>query len=178
VSSAKHSREKDPARSEKVLIRPFAEIDIPAMAAIRALEWETEAYWTRRIALYLGGEHSPRHASSDRAAFVAIAGNEMAGFVAGHRTRRYKCDGELQWINVAPLQRGRGIADQLIARMGAWFVEQNAVRICVDVQPQNIAARKLYARCGAQPLNPHWMVWEDSRRMSQGAQEQNTGNFQ
>ena len=49
-----------------------------------------------------------------------------------------------------------------MARMGAWFVEQNAVRICVDVQPQNIAARKLYARCGAQPLNLHWMVWEDS----------------
>jgi RimJ/RimL family protein N-acetyltransferase len=149
------------------LIRPATPADIPHMAAIRALEWETESFWTRSITLYLTGEHSPREALRDRAAFVALVGDELIGFVAGHRTRRHSCDGELQWLNIAPTHRGRGIADQLIARMGEWFVEQNAFRICVDVQPQNLAARKVYARCGAVPLNPHWMVWEDSSRMCQ-----------
>lgn len=32
---------------------------------------------------------------------------------------------------------------------GAWFVEQRAYRICVNVAPENIAARKVYRRCGA-----------------------------
>lgn len=43
-----------------IMIRPFEECDIRAMASIRAQEWETEAYWERRIGLYLRGEHSPR----------------------------------------------------------------------------------------------------------------------
>ena len=92
-------------------------------------------------------------------------GDELVGFVTGHRTRRRGCDGELQWINVIEERRGLGIADKLIAKIGAWFVEQGANRICVNVTSENIAARKVYIRCGAQPLDDGWMVWEDSRAM-------------
>jgi len=133
------------------------------MAAIRAREWETETFWTDRINLYLSGKHSPQQALPERAAFVALDGAELVGFVAGHRTRRFGCDGELQWINVAEESRGRGIADRLMAKIGAWFVEQYAYRVCVNVESGNTAARRLYSRCGAQPLSQHWMVWEDSR---------------
>ena len=97
----------------------------------------------------------------ERAAFVAEVGENVVGFVAGHLTNRYQCEGELQWINVAPDQRGRGIAGSLLVAMAGWFKQQNARRICVDVVPENIAARGLYASHGAVPLNPHWMVWED-----------------
>jgi hypothetical protein len=38
---------------------------------------------------------------TERAAFVAIDDGDLVGFVAGHKTRRLGCDGELQWINVA-----------------------------------------------------------------------------
>jgi GNAT superfamily N-acetyltransferase len=83
------------------------------------------------------------------------------GFVAGHRTRRYGCEGELQWINVVKEKRGCGVAGELLSKISAWFVEQKAFRICVDVDPKNAAARNLYAGYGARPLNEHWMVWEN-----------------
>jgi GNAT superfamily N-acetyltransferase len=149
-----------------ITVRPAEDTDIQAMAAIRAREWETEAYWLRRIGAYLRWEYSPEQAQTARGVFVAADdGGNIAGFVAGHRTRRYGCDGELEWINVIPERRGEGIADHLIVRMGEWFVEQGLARICVDVDPGNVVARKLYARFGAAPFKPYWMVWEDSRRM-------------
>ena len=92
----------------------------------------------------------------------------MVGFVAGHRTRRFDYDGELQWINVAPRRRGQGIAEMLMARIAEWFCEQDAKRICVNVAPRNTTARRLYARCGARPLSPQWMVWDDIRLMKVG----------
>ncbi len=146
------------------VIRPAEEADVPAMAAIRAREWETEAYWRRRIGGYLHWDGSPE-AHAARGFFVADDGATVVGFAAGHRTSRYGCDGELEWINVVRERRGEGIAGKLMVRMGEWFVEQGLGRICVDVEPGNAVARKLYARFGAEPFKPYWMIWEDSRRM-------------
>ncbi len=136
------------------------------MASIRAKEWETEVCWKMRIGSYLAGERSPQHALSARAAFVAVGNATVVGFVAGHRTLSYGCDGELEWINVAWERRGAGIAGQLLAMIAAWFEEQGALRVCVDVEPGNTAARGFYAKSGAQRLNDHWMVWEDIRAVA------------
>jgi predicted GNAT family acetyltransferase len=145
------------------VFRRAQDSDIAAMAMIRSREWETEAYWRLRIGRYLAGEHSPRQGLPDRAVFVAVDDGIVVGFVAGHRTRRFGCDGELQWINVSEEQRGQGIAGALMKIITAWFVEQNALRVCVNVDPRNAAARRLYAKYGAQPLNEHWVIWEDVR---------------
>lgn len=149
-----------------VTLRPAEDGDISAMAGIRAQQWRDQGFWTDRIGRYLRGEHSPQHALSERAAFVVLSDDELVGFVAGHRTRRFDCDGELQWIDVAEGMRGQGIADMLMVRIGEWFVENNALRICVNVSPENTIARKLYAKYGAQQLNEHWMVWDDAWRGS------------
>lgn len=164
-----------------VKIKPAEDRDIAAMAALRAQEWETAAYWEALIGQYLRGEHSPQQALPPRTVLVAVdhdkdhnkvhgkdAGNagKVVGFVAGHRTCRYGCDGELEWINVAQEARGCGVAGTLLAAIAAWFVQQDALRVCVDVDPNNTAARGLYAKFGAQPLNDHWMVWEDVRVMT------------
>ena len=151
-----------------ITLRPVDHADIPQMAAIRAREWKTEAFWIDRIGLYLSGKHSPQQALSARAAFVATEGKEIVGFVAGHRTHRLGCSGELQWINVAEESRGHGIAGRLIAQIAIWFVGQDASRVCVNVDPNNIAARKLYTRYGAEPLNEYWMVWENAHLMAAG----------
>jgi len=146
-----------------VQVRPAEESDIRAMAALRAHERETEAFWQTSIRRYLSGERSPRQALLPRAAFVAEDKGVVMGFVACHRTTRYGCRGELQWINVAPEYRGRGVAGKLLKKMASWFVEQDSLRVCVDVDPQNSAARALYRKHGAQPLKEHWMVWKDIR---------------
>ena len=134
--------------------------DIPVLAAIRAAEWETKAYWTRRI-----GEYLPEEVAQDRTILIAEDEGTPVGFVAGHRTRRFGCDGELQWVNVARERRGLGIGAMLIRKIGFWFVEQGVRRICVDVEPDNAVARGLYSRCGAKPFKPYWMIWENARDM-------------
>lgn len=139
--------------------------DIPTMARIRAADWETEDYWKARISGYLAGELHPRDSLASRAIFVATQADSLAGFIAGHLTRRYKCDGELQWIDVIPEHRRSGVASELLHRLAAWFVEQNAFKICVDVKPENTAARRFYAKHGAEKLNEHWLVWKNIKNV-------------
>jgi D-serine deaminase-like pyridoxal phosphate-dependent protein len=43
----------------------------------------------------------------------------------------------------------------------AWFAQQKASRICVNVDPANTAARRFYTRHGAEPLHEYWLVWND-----------------
>src|SRR5580692_8382673 len=124
--------------------------DIPATARIRAAEWQAEAYWQVRIASYLDCELHPRQALMPRISYVASEGDCVVGFIAGHLTRRHACDGELEWINVVPERRGSRIASGLLRLLAAWFVEQKALRICVDVEPANTTARRFYRRHGAE----------------------------
>jgi GNAT superfamily N-acetyltransferase len=148
-----------------IRVRPIENGDIAATAALRAEEWGTQVFWEVRIERYLQGEHSPQQALPARAAFVAEDDGTIVGFVSGHRTRRYGCDGELQWMNVASERRKRGIAGLLLKTIADWFVQQESRRVCVDVDPKNVAAHRLYTKYGAQRLNDHWMVWPDARRM-------------
>jgi ribosomal protein S18 acetylase RimI-like enzyme len=135
--------------------------DIPAIARIRAAEWETEEYWRVRVSRYLNCELHPQQALMPRVSYVALEVASLVGFIAGHLTRRYACDGELEWINVIPERRGSAVASELLHLQVAWFVDQRASRICVDVDPNNTTARRFYKRHGAVDLNEHWLVWND-----------------
>jgi len=135
--------------------------DIPAMGRIRAAEWETEEYWRVRISRYLNCELHPEQALMPRVSYVALEAESLVGFIAGHLTRRYACDGELEWINVIPECRGSAVASELLRLLAALFAEQKASRICVDVEPNNTTARRFYKRYGADDLNEHWLVWND-----------------
>lgn len=137
--------------------------DVPAMAAVRAAAWGTQNYWETRISGYMARELNPQHALLPRVLYVAHAGDALVGLIAGHLTRRYACDGELEWIDVLRTHRRTGIASRLLQMLATWFAEQNARRICVDVEPANTSARRFYELHGATDLNPHWMVWSDIR---------------
>jgi hypothetical protein len=80
----------------QLTIRSAEPTDIPAMAELRAQTKGTQAFWTDHIDRYLRGEHSPEEALELRSAFVATDEAKIVGFVAGHRTRRFDCDGEVQ----------------------------------------------------------------------------------
>jgi GNAT superfamily N-acetyltransferase len=135
--------------------------DIPQMAEIRAADWGTEEYWRERILQYMSGTLHPREALPARVAFVCVDQERVVGLIAGHLTRRFGCDGELEWVSVRPEYRNRGIASQMLRRLAEWFITQNAKAVCVDVEPSNRAARQFYVRKGAEDLKPHWMVWKE-----------------
>jgi GNAT superfamily N-acetyltransferase len=108
---------------------------------------------------YLAGEHHPQQALLPRAMWMASDGRSPIGYVAGHLTRRFGCDGELQWIYVIPGNRRTQVASKLLRFLAEWFLEHGARRICVDVGADE--ALPFYRRHGAVELNRHWMVWND-----------------
>lgn len=134
---------------------------IAEMAEIRAADWGTEEYWRERILQYMAGKLHPRDALPARVSFICVEHERIVGLVAGHLTRRFGCDGELEWISVRPEYRHRGIASQLLRCLAEWFLAQNATSVCVDVEPSNHAARHFYACNGAENLKPHWMIWKN-----------------
>ena len=149
--------------SQTTTYRPAGPHDVPALARIRAAERGSEDYWQQRISGYLAATHNAQHSLPPRIIYIAMNGEEAVGFIAGHLTRRFHCDGELEWINVAEQHRGSGIADELLRLLAKWFAEQNAFRICVDVSPDNAVARRFYSRHGATEFKPSWMIWDDIR---------------
>ena len=152
------------ASMSTIVCRPAQLSDVPALARIRAQDWGDEEYWLRRVTAYMQGESHPQQSLPERVVFVAECEERVVGLVAGHLTRRYKCDGELEWINVLSEYQRRGVASVLLRGLAEWFKERNALRICVDVQPKNTVARSFYRQHGAEDLNLHWLVWPDIRR--------------
>jgi GNAT superfamily N-acetyltransferase len=118
-----------------------------------------EAGGDRRMLQYLAGEHHPQLALPPRALWLAEVGDAPIGYAAGHLTRRFGCDGELQWIYVTAEHRRSRVASTLLALLAAWLVEHGARRVCVDVGDDG--ARPFYRYHGAVELNRHWMVWPD-----------------
>ena len=143
--------------------------DAAALSKLRGSEAGTCALWEKRIAGYLRREHHPQKALNERVIFLAEHRDGIIGFVAGHLTERYECDGELQWIDVMPEYRRNGIASQLLRRLAEWFGNKKALRVCVDVSPDNVAGQGFYRRHGAKELNRHWLVWPDIRVVTTAA---------
>ena len=144
-----------------LLYRQAAKSDVPAMARIWSAAGGEGGTSEDRMARYLDGKHHPRHALMPRVIFVASDGDSLVGYAAGHLTRRFRCDGELQWIYVLPERRRAGIASELLRRVAEWFVERRVVRVCANVDPANTTALHFYARHHADTMNDQWRVWED-----------------
>jgi len=142
-----------------IFYRAATEENIPQLANIRARNSGTEVYWKQRITGYINGTHNPRQSLKVRIVYAAFQNENIVGFVAGHLSHRFNCDGELQWIDVLVERRRQRIGSTLIRCLAKWFITQNAYKICVD--PGNDDARKFYDSNGAAQLNQHWMYWED-----------------
>jgi ribosomal protein S18 acetylase RimI-like enzyme len=132
--------------------------DVPALARIRR-EGEAGGAPEERMMRYLAGEHHPQRALLPRVMWMAAETESPIGYVAGHLTHRFGCDGELQWIYVVREWRGGQVAAELLRLLAAWFVQHKALRVCVDVGNEH--ARRFYKRHGAEDLNKHWLLWND-----------------
>ncbi len=114
-----------------------------------------------RMAAYMAGKHHPRQALTPRIVYVALENSAVVGYIAGHLTRRYSCDGELQYLFVSKPQRRMGVAAALLEHLAGWFTERGASKICVNVNDGSPGARPFYTSRGATALSKHWMVWND-----------------
>jgi GNAT superfamily N-acetyltransferase len=144
-----------------ILYRQASDKDFTELAKIRAIGSGSIEYWADRIGNYWRGLINPQQALPPRIIYVAAYNDHVVGFIAGHFTRRFNCEGELQWIDTIPEFQNRGIASHLIKMLAAWFIDNKVYKICVD--PANQIARSFYSKNGATNLNDHWLFWEDIR---------------
>jgi GNAT superfamily N-acetyltransferase len=134
--------------------------DIPHMFRIWAIEKSEGGTSEERMTAYFDGQLHPQHALLPRVVYVAYGG-ALLGYIAGHLTRRFGCDGELEWLYVTPEWRRKGIATELLRCLVEWFKHQDASQVCVNVAPWNEVAIRFYVRHGAEVKNQHWLVWND-----------------
>lgn len=140
--------------------REATSADVPAMVRCRAPDRVAGAA-DSRMAAYLDGQHHPQQALTARTAFVAVAGDQVVGYIAGHATTRYGCSGEVQYLYVAPEYRRRGVARNLLRRLARWFDDNAIHRVCVNANMDSAGAVAFYPASGAVPLNSYWFVWDD-----------------
>jgi GNAT superfamily N-acetyltransferase len=140
--------------------RLASDADVPAMAACRATDPSVHPADTR-MAAYFRAEHHPGQALLPRVGFVALAEDTVVGYVAGHRTTRHGCAGELQYLFVAPAYRRRGVAARLVGLLAAWFSDQSVHKVCVCLDADSPAAQPFYDRMGATPFKKYWRIWEN-----------------
>lgn len=151
-----------PRFTPDVLYRQASSADVPAMERCRASDPEAGPA-DPRMAAYLDGRHHPQQALAPRTAFVALAGDDVAGYIAAHATTRYACSGEVQYLYVAPHYRRYGVARRLLCSVARWFQTQDIRRVCVNADLESAGAVAFYTAQGARPLNKYWYVWEDIR---------------
>jgi GNAT superfamily N-acetyltransferase len=144
---------------EPIVIRPAIQLDVDAMVAERTRDEGQQSELRRRMTGYLAGTYSPREALDDRAVFTAEVSGVFAGYIAGHRSTRWGCSGELQWLNVVAEFQSRGVADQLFLALADWYSSAGITSVCVNVGEDNTRARSFYIRHGATRLHEHWMHW-------------------
>jgi len=143
-----------------IRIRVATAVDVPAMASCRLTDPAAGPADTR-MAAYFDGQHHPQQALAPRVGYVAVADEGVVGYIAGHRTTRHSCTGEVQYLFVAPAVRRCGVATALLRRLAEWFQEHGAPNVCVCVTADNPMAQPFYESVGASPVKKFWYAWED-----------------
>ncbi len=77
---------------------------------------------------------------------LAFVGSEAIGMASA--TAREGDEVELISMWVAPVVRGKGVGDALIAQIAAWAHRQGASRLVLEVRHENDRAEALYVRNG------------------------------
>jgi ribosomal protein S18 acetylase RimI-like enzyme len=95
------------------------------------------------------------------AVVVAEAEGKIAGYSSSYPSERQS--GRISLMAVSPEFRHRGIGDDLVHASLAWLKEAGATSVGVTTQGWNIAALRLYQRCGFRTsiVDLYWHKWFD-----------------
>ena len=143
-----------------IRFRETTTADVPAMELCRLAD-PIDGPADPRMAAYFDRQHHPQQALLPRVGYVALANDTVIGYIAGHRTTRHGCSGEVQYVFVAPAYRRRGIGTALLQLLAEWFQAQAAQKVRVAVltvlQRPSLSMRGV----GASRLKRNWCAWED-----------------
>lgn len=141
--------------------RAATSLDVTAMAQSRLADPDAGPADSRMKA-YFDGQHHPQNALLPRAGYLALSGDQVIGYIAGHRTTRHGCDGEVQYLFVAPAYRRRGVATALLRLLVGWFRAEGVQAVCVAVADDSPPeAKPFFESLGATPLKKHWYAWQE-----------------
>jgi dTDP-4-amino-4,6-dideoxy-D-galactose acyltransferase len=141
-----------PTEEDCAPIRPAREEDIPALQAIARVSYDQTRFH------YDGGFPVERCQKlyetwiekSCRGWAQAVLVGEWEGGPAGV----ISCvvpkpgHGQIGLLGVEPRARGAGLAAQLVRAAQRWFAGHEAAKVSVVTQGRNLAAQRLYQRCG------------------------------
>lgn len=137
-----------------IQFREATTADVPAMELCGAADPRMAAYFERR--------HHPHQALLPRVGYVALSNDAVIGYIAGHRTTRNGCAGEVQYLFVAPAYRRQGVATALLRLLAKWFQAHAAPRVCVAIAADSpVEAQPFYESLGASSLKRNWYGWDD-----------------
>lgn len=93
-----------------------------------------------------------KYAAPRGCVLLAWAGDELLGCGALRPVDDSSC--EMKRVYLRPAARGRQLGRQLVERLLAEAREAGYRRVCLDVLPEFVAARRLYASLGFVPAPP------------------------
>lgn len=135
-------------------VRPFAPKDLPVLRGLARNGFSDTRFFS--------DSHFPRQKAEAlyetwitlecqgraQAVLVAIAGSDQpVGYISLHADTSSRC-GLVGLVGVSANCRGKGIGGQLVRAAIDWFVAQGLQQATVVTQAKNLAAQRLYQRCG------------------------------
>jgi dTDP-4-amino-4,6-dideoxy-D-galactose acyltransferase len=149
-------------------IAPFADSDLPALLDIaRSSFTASRFYYDGRIPRAKADELFEHWtASSCRGGADAVLVARDQGRPIGYVTCRADRQSEIahiELIGVAEAYRGRGIGRRLVDAAMSWAAGQGMANLWVVTQGRNVAAQRLYQRCGlvTRSLQLYYHKWYD-----------------
>ena len=140
--------------AEDVIVRPSNFDDLESLATIALESFTSTRFFADPIfddekASRLYRIWLTKSVTTDFADKVLVAeiDRESVGFVTCH-VNRHSSEGNIGLVALEKSAQGRGLSQVLIQRSLEWFRSQEMKRVNVVTQGRNIAAQRLYQRCG------------------------------
>lgn len=139
------------SRPSEGCVRPMIPSDVPALQAIaRKSHTDTRFYFDGHFPLETCGalyELWIKRSCEGQADHVLVAeqNGQPVGYFSCHRQG---AQGQVGLVGMSAEAHGKGLGQYLTQRAMQWFVEQDVESVDVVTQGRNIAAQRLYQRCG------------------------------
>jgi len=150
----------DPARPISSQVPAAAKIrmvraeDLPALQAIARTAHQDTRFFSdpnfsreRAQDLYAAWIELEAHGRAQQVLVAEDSSAQAVGYISCHFSEP-ATSGQIGLVGVAAPARGRGIGRSLVLAATNWFIRQGARQVTVVTQGRNVAAQRLYQRCG------------------------------